>query len=80
MGKLSLSVYSENHSCNFSATLFTIRLGSNNLNSNDPNGQRLATDSYVLHPDYNPDTVENDLGLIKLRMPITYTSKYPAEM
>jgi secreted trypsin-like serine protease len=60
--------------CVDGATLFTIRLGSNNLNSNDPNGQRLATDSYVLHPDYNPDTVENDLGLIKLRMPITYTT------
>jgi hypothetical protein len=37
--------------------------------------EKLATDTYVLHPEYNPDTYENDIGLIKLRMPVTLTSK-----
>jgi hypothetical protein len=56
-----------------SALLFTIRVGSNSLNSNDPNALRLSTDTYFLHPDYDPTTLSNDLGLIKLRMKITLT-------
>jgi hypothetical protein len=60
--------------CVDGALLFTIRLGTNNLNSNDPNALRLATDYYVLHPDFNTLTLENDVGLIKLRMPIEFTS------
>jgi hypothetical protein len=51
-------------------------LGTNNLNSNDPNALRLATDYYVLHPDFNTLTLENDVGLIKLRMPIEFTCEY----
>ncbi|KAJ3656394.1 hypothetical protein Zmor_015476 [Zophobas morio] len=59
--------------CVENGILFSIRLGITNLNSNDESSLRLATDYYVLHPDYNPDTLENDVGLIKLRMPITYS-------
>lgn len=54
--------------------MFTIYLGTNNLKDLDnPNSLKLATDEYVLHPNYNPDTFENDVGLIKLRMAITFT-------
>ncbi|RZC40182.1 Trypsin domain containing protein, partial [Asbolus verrucosus] len=53
--------------------LFTIQLGSNSLEADDPNRLRLATDTYYLHPDYNPDTLENDIGIIKFRSHITYT-------
>ncbi|RZB40523.1 Trypsin domain containing protein, partial [Asbolus verrucosus] len=60
------------NSCPF-AVLFTIRLGSNSLDSNDPNVIQLSTDSYMVHPDYNPATLENDIGLIQFRMPITFT-------
>lgn len=60
---------------NFRATLFQIFLGSITLEGNDPSQLELATSSYTLHPDYNPLTLENDLGLIKLRMPITFTGK-----
>jgi hypothetical protein len=60
---------------NFRAVLFSIDLGALNLKANEPNRQRFATDIYVAHPDYNPTTLENDIGLIQLRMPIGFTSK-----
>jgi secreted trypsin-like serine protease len=53
--------------------LFVITLGSVTLKGDDLNRLTLSTSEYFLHPDYNPDTLENDLGLIKLRMPITFT-------
>ena len=36
---------------------------------------RLGTEHYVLHPDYNPSTLANDIGLIKFRGSITFTRK-----
>ena len=59
----------------FSANLFTIQLGSNYLSAEDPNRLELATSSYVLHPDFNPNTLENDIGLIQLRIPIEFTGR-----
>jgi secreted trypsin-like serine protease len=59
--------------CVDGALLFSIRLGSNSLKSNDPNALTVATDNYFLHPDYDPFTLNNDVGLIKLRMAITLT-------
>ncbi|KAH0821080.1 hypothetical protein GEV33_001712 [Tenebrio molitor] len=59
--------------CVDDAVLFVITLGSATLKDDDPNRITVATSEYFLHPDYNPDTLENDLGLIKLRMPVTFT-------
>ncbi|KAJ3656364.1 hypothetical protein Zmor_015447 [Zophobas morio] len=54
--------------------LFTIRLGTNSLTANDASLVRVATDTYFLHPQYNGETLENDIGLIKFREPITYST------
>jgi hypothetical protein len=59
----------------FSAVLFTIQLGSAQLVSDDPNRMTVATSTYILHPDFKPDTIENDIGLIKFRRPVDYNSK-----
>jgi secreted trypsin-like serine protease len=59
--------------CVYEAVLFTIYLGTTNIQKLDSTGLQLATDTYILHPDFNPDTLENDIGLIKLRIPITFT-------
>ncbi|RZC33495.1 brachyurin [Asbolus verrucosus] len=59
--------------CVYGAKQFTIHLGSNTLLSSDENRLILATSTYVVHPDYNQNTLENDVGLIKLHMPITFT-------
>ena len=58
----------------FRATLFTIQLGSNTLTEDDPNRVTVATSEYALHPEFNPTTLENDVGLIKLRLPVEFTS------
>ncbi|EFA04540.1 serine protease H101 [Tribolium castaneum] len=59
--------------CVDGAILFQIFLGSISLKTNDPGQIEVATSNFVLHPDYNPMTLENDIGLIELRMPITFT-------
>ncbi|KAJ3656379.1 hypothetical protein Zmor_015462 [Zophobas morio] len=60
--------------CVDGATLFTIYLGAINLQTPGSGSVRLATEEYVLHPEYNPLTLENDIGLIKLRMPVERTA------
>ncbi|KAJ3632591.1 hypothetical protein MTP99_009590 [Tenebrio molitor] len=65
--------------------MFSIRLGANNLN--DRNALTVSTDTYFLHPDYDPATLSNDVGLIKLQTavqlyenyiwPITLLAAYP---
>ncbi|XP_044268052.1 brachyurin-like [Tribolium madens] len=60
--------------CVDGATSFTIILGTHKLDGDSNNVEKLATDDFVLHPDYNPSTLENDIGLIKLRMPVTFTT------
>jgi secreted trypsin-like serine protease len=60
--------------CVDGATLFTIQLGSNSLTGDDPNRVTVATSDYILHPDFNPSTLENDVGLIKLRLPVELTN------
>lgn len=43
------------------------------MQTDDPGQIEVATSTYILHPDYNPLTLENDLGVIELRMAITFT-------
>ncbi|KYB27513.1 Transmembrane protease serine 9-like Protein [Tribolium castaneum] len=67
--------------CVDGAVSFTVHLGSNTLDGSDPNLIKLSTDTFVLHPEYDPMTLNNDIGLIKFRMAITYsTYVYPIHM
>ncbi|XP_063913562.1 brachyurin-like [Zophobas morio] len=59
--------------CVYGATLFQIFLGSIHLTGGETEQIEVATSSYVLHPEYDPQTLQNDIGLIKLRLPITFT-------
>ena len=63
------------HFDKFSAILFTIQLGSAKLEGEDPSRETVATSEYIIHPDFNPNTITNDIGLIKFRMPIQYTGE-----
>ncbi|KAJ3656406.1 hypothetical protein Zmor_015486 [Zophobas morio] len=60
--------------CADGALQFTIRLGSNTLSGTDPNRVTVATTQYFVHPEYNPMTLEHNIALIKLRMPVELTS------
>lgn len=54
--------------------LFIVTLGTHLLNDEaNPNTQTLATSTYYLHPDFNPQTLANDIGLVELRMPVQWT-------
>jgi secreted trypsin-like serine protease len=59
--------------CVQNAVSFTIQLGSNTLQGNDTNRIVLSTNEYVLNPDFNPEILQNDIGLVKFRMPVEYT-------
>lgn len=59
----------------FRAVLFTIQIGSNTLTTPDPERVTLSSSEYVVHPNFDPNKIENDIALIKLRMPITYNCK-----
>ncbi|KAJ3632614.1 hypothetical protein MTP99_009610 [Tenebrio molitor] len=59
--------------CVDGAISFTIRLGSNSLVDSDPNRVTVASSHYVAHPDYDPLTLEHNIGLIALRLPIQFT-------
>ncbi|KAJ3656346.1 hypothetical protein Zmor_015430 [Zophobas morio] len=59
--------------CVDGAILFTIHLGSISLEKEDSARLTLASSQYYLHPEYNAQTLDNDIGLIKLRMAIELT-------
>ncbi|EFA10764.1 serine protease H132 [Tribolium castaneum] len=60
--------------CVYEATQFTIQMGSNQLSSNDENRVIVTTSTYVIHEGFDPTiSLANDIALIKLRMPITFT-------
>ena len=46
------------------------------MSRDDPNALDLVTKEYVLHPDFDPVTLENDVGLIKLQQTVTFTGKH----
>ncbi|KAJ3656380.1 hypothetical protein Zmor_015462 [Zophobas morio] len=59
--------------CLVDATLFTIYLGTNNLEDVERNGLVLTSTEYVAHPSYNAHYLTNDIGLIILDAPVQFT-------
>jgi secreted trypsin-like serine protease len=60
--------------CVDGALQFTIVLGSNNLNENEPNRVTVAAEEHFLNPNYDAFTLQHDIALIKLRMPVELTN------
>ncbi|KAJ3643192.1 hypothetical protein Zmor_025917 [Zophobas morio] len=52
--------------CTYHATVFTLHLGANSLVDDDDNRVTLGASYSVSHPDYDLDTLENDIGLIRI--------------
>ncbi|RZC39321.1 brachyurin-like, partial [Asbolus verrucosus] len=48
------------------ATVFTLHLGANSLVTDDPNRVTIGASYSVPHPDYNPNSLANDIGLIRI--------------
>lgn len=54
--------------------MFTILLGTTKLDSSQDSVVKTTATEYVLHPNFDPDTLENDIALIHLDEAVTYTS------
>lgn len=52
-----------------------MHVGSTTLQGTDGNRVTLATSTSVVHPDYNANTFEHDIGLIRLRLAINFNRK-----
>lgn len=74
MGKSHLFLFLHSKDLLFRAVLLTIQLGSNRLEGEDPVRVTVATSHVVPHPDFDPSTLENDIGLVRLRKPVTLTT------
>ena len=61
--------------CNSS---FQVILG--RLQWNGAGGVSIMTSDKTVHSGYNPSTVANDIALLCLPSPVTYTSEYPAQI
>ncbi|KAJ3643195.1 hypothetical protein Zmor_025920 [Zophobas morio] len=58
--------------CLYNARLYTVHLGSTTLQSADSNRVVLATSTHEIFPNFDPMSLEHDIGLIKLHMPISF--------
>lgn len=58
--------------CISSSTGFVIYLGTNNIGQENSNAVIVNSTTYVAHPQYNSQNLENDIGIILLSSPITF--------
>jgi len=57
------------------ASDFTVRLGVHRRSMPDANVQTRSVQQVIRHPSYNAATIENDLALLQLSSPVTYTPR-----
>ncbi|RZC35418.1 Trypsin domain containing protein, partial [Asbolus verrucosus] len=58
--------------CVYGASSFRIDLGSTLLIGDDPDRMPFTTDQYILHEEYNPSTLANDVAVIRLPKLVTF--------
>ncbi|KAJ3657790.1 hypothetical protein Zmor_009570 [Zophobas morio] len=61
--------------CVHYATHFKIALGSNSLVGVDPDRVVIDTVQYILHENYNSNTLDNDIALVMLPYAVTFNDK-----
>lgn len=62
--------------CMFNKSKITIRLGTLQIHRALEMGRKTVTvhsNFFYIHPEYDPDTLMNDIGLIRLREPLTFS-------
>lgn len=63
------------HCTQGSASDMEIMIGGHNWKKNKPKAQFRDVDEIINHKDYNPNTLNNDIALIKLKKPVTCKAK-----
>ncbi|XP_044736405.1 brachyurin-like [Chrysoperla carnea] len=61
--------------CAEGATDFVILLGTNTLNAATPGEMEVKTNTSIVHPDWNPDNLTNDIALVLLNEDITFSDQ-----
>lgn len=65
-------MYNKNHFCTYySIQTITVGMGSNNLHLPQVS---MISSSRVIHPNYNPNTFANDVALLRLPMPVVFST------
>lgn len=61
--------------CDFSTSTFgwQIALGAQSLQGNNPNEVSRRVSSIILHPNYDSDSSNNDIALLRLSSAVTFT-------
>jgi len=49
-----------------------VTLGAHNINQNEATQQDIDASEWSFHPNWKPNLVQNDVGLIKLNKTVTY--------
>jgi len=55
---------------------YKIIAGEQDLDTQEPSEQRRSVTSFIMHPDYDTDTLENDICLLFLSSPLNLTGSY----
>ena len=61
--------------CADGAGRFTLLLGAHDRTVAEPSQLTIETTAHSTHPNWNPSTLANDIALIRLPEPITFTRK-----
>uniref|UniRef100_A0A672JN13 Peptidase S1 domain-containing protein n=1 Tax=Salarias fasciatus TaxID=181472 RepID=A0A672JN13_SALFA len=59
--------------CFSSTSGWMISLGRENLEGNNPNAVTISVSRIILHPDYDRRSSDNDIALLRLSSPVTFT-------
>ncbi len=61
--------------CETSVTGLSIHLGDHNIDVDNSGETRISAARWISHPQYNEDTINNDIALIKLSTPVQFSSR-----
>ena len=61
--------------CETSVTGLSIHLGDHNIDVDNSGETRISAARWISHPQYNEDTINNDIALIKLRTPVQFSDR-----
>ncbi|MBN3296704.1 vitamin K-dependent protein C [Amia ocellicauda] len=59
--------------CLESVTIFSVRLGDYERKKKEPSEKTVAISKAISHPNYNPVTADNDIAMLHLEEPVTFT-------
>lgn len=68
-----LLLFSASHLCSANTFSWKISLGRQNLEGDNPNEVSRDVAQIVLHPNYDSDSSDNDIALLKLSSPVSFT-------